>query len=232
MVEIVPAIMPASLKEAREKIALVALHTAVVQLDLMDGMFVPEKTWPYTTESGTPDAEFSLSDLYASADRVVGYEIDLMVRNPFDAARFWIAQGAERIILHFEGIEEQDSLPHDLKALREQADSLGHSVALGLAIAIATPETLLVPYLADIDFVQCMGIAAIGYQGTPFDARVIPKVAYLRKTAPELIISIDGGVNFESAPHLIAAGANRLVSGSAIFASSDVEQTIRDLGGS
>ena len=71
-----------------------------------------------------------------------------------------------------------------------------------------------------------MGIEKIGYQGQPFDERVIDQVKALRKEYPELIISVDGGVSFDTAPRLIEAGANRLVVGSVIFNSLDIRETV------
>ena len=74
-----------------------------------------------------------------------------------------------------------------------------------------------------------MGIAKIGYQGQPFDGQVIQKIQDLRKQYPEVTISVDGGVNFETAPKLIEAGATRLVSGSTILQSNNPEKTIEQL---
>ena len=77
-----------------------------------------------------------------------------------------------------------------------------------------------------IDFVQFMGIENIGYQGEPFDERVFEKIRELRERFPDTIISVDGGVSLENADKLIEAGANRLVSGSAIFESGDIAGTV------
>ena len=74
-----------------------------------------------------------------------------------------------------------------------------------------------------------MGIAKIGYQGQPFDSRVVAKIEDLRERYPDVTISVDGGVNFESAPKLIAAGVTRLVSGSTILNSKNIEETIYQL---
>ncbi|MEK7390774.1 MAG: hypothetical protein AAB635_01405, partial [Patescibacteria group bacterium] len=77
-----------------------------------------------------------------------------------------------------------------------------------------------------VDFVQFMGIAKIGFQGQLFDERVYDKISGLRATRPNVTISVDGGVNLETATKLIEAGANRLVVGSALFESEDVAVTI------
>ena len=74
-----------------------------------------------------------------------------------------------------------------------------------------------------------MGIAKIGYQGEPFDERAPEQINQLRVKYPNLAISVDGGVSLETAPLLKAAGANRLVAGSAIFGASDIALAIREL---
>ena len=100
---------------------------------------------------------------------------------------------------------------------------------IGVAINTTTSVELLKPLISHIDFVQCMGIEKIGFQGEPFDERAIDQVKSLRKDFPELIISVDGGVNLDSASELIKAGANRLVAGSAIFQSFDIDEAIVEL---
>ena len=102
-------------------------------------------------------------------------------------------------------------------------------VELGLALNPDTSLDTILPYMEKIDFVQCMGIARIGYQGQPFDERVLTQINQLRVKYPNLPISVDGGVNIETAALLKQAGATRLVAGSAIFGASDVSEAITGL---
>lgn len=74
-----------------------------------------------------------------------------------------------------------------------------------------------------------MGIATIGRQGEPFDERVIEKIKSIRAKYPDMVISIDGGVSFDTAPELIEAGATRLVAGSAIFENPNPHGAIQEL---
>ena len=74
-----------------------------------------------------------------------------------------------------------------------------------------------------------MGIDKIGFQGQPFDERVLENVRKIRKAHPEMPISIDGSVNFDTAKSLVDAGATRLVSGSAILEADDFTQAIAQL---
>lgn len=102
-------------------------------------------------------------------------------------------------------------------------------IEVGIALDTTTPNEKVYPLVEKIDFVQFMGIEKIGYQGQDFDARVLEKIANLREKFKRVIISVDGSVNLETAPKLIEAGANRLVSGSAIFESNDIKKTIEQL---
>ena len=73
-----------------------------------------------------------------------------------------------------------------------------------------------------------MGINHVGFQGEPFDERVIEKVKAVRAKYPEMIISVDGGVSLETAPKLIEAGVSRLIVGSAIFNSDNFIESIQN----
>jgi ribulose-phosphate 3-epimerase len=109
----------------------------------------------------------------------------------------------------------------------QQPDFLGEEVVeLGVALGLDTPIDAIAPFIHAVNFVQFMGIAKIGYQGQPFDERVICRIKNLRGAHSEVIISVDGGVNLETAPLLLEAGADRLVVGSAIFESGDIKKTI------
>ncbi|MBI2618221.1 hypothetical protein HYW58_02095 [Candidatus Kaiserbacteria bacterium] len=226
MVEIIPAIMPENLKDLRGKVARVKGLVPLVQIDVMDGEFVPEKSWPYTA-SGTKEFQDCVRQGSLPYWDEIEYEVDLMVARPEKVVQEWMALQVRRIIIH---IESTNSI-HDIisriekECSRESEEGICHTER-GLALSTATPNETLEPYIHDIDFVQLMGIEKIGYQGQPFDKRVLEKIKSLRHLHPHLIISVDGGVNMETAPALVRAGATRLVSGSAIFTSTDIGRTI------
>ena len=94
---------------------------------------------------------------------------------------------------------------------------------------ITTPHETLYPFIEQLDFVQFMGIAEIGFQGSTFSESVFAKIEDLRNRYPELIISVDGGVNLEVAKRLVETGVNRIVVGSAIFGKNDREKVERAL---
>lgn len=219
MIEIIPALMPKNYDDLAEKMGLFAGVVSLVQLDIMDGKFVPNRTWPYDPkdahfakivlqEEGMPEWDF------------VDFEADLMVENPEDVVGKWAMAGARRIIVHMESMS-------DFEAIREMVPQ--DLIELGLAINTTTPLSSLEPYLDQVDFVQCMGIAKIGFQGEVFDERVLEHIRSLRALRPEMPISVDGAVNLETARALVDAGATRLVSGSAILKSGDVSHAVEDL---
>lgn len=221
MIEVVPAVLPKSFAELSEKVSSVAGLVSTVQLDVLDGVFVSEMSWPY--QEGGVSAEFLQLQRGERSVPSLGklqLEVDLMVAHPETVVDQWVAAGAKRIIVHIESVSAPREFFTNVQPIRDRG------VEVGVAIAIETETSSLIPLLDLVDVVQCMGIAQIGYQGNPFDNRVLGKLAYLRQHAPEIILSVDGGVNLESAPKLISVGANRLVAGSAIFASANIPETI------
>ncbi|MBI2049286.1 MAG: hypothetical protein HYT29_02535 [Parcubacteria group bacterium] len=227
--ELIPAIMPRSFTELREYVEQVKGLVNVVQLDVMDGIFVPEKSWPYTDGDYEGFLRLAAGDESLDAWAEMDFEVDLMVANPETEIKNWFDAGVRRVIVH---IESTDALPKilsltkDSAHAREEEDSFYAPREIGIAIDLETPSELLDPWMRDVDFVQFMGIAKIGYQGQPFDERVIQKIQEFREKYPDVTISVDGGVSLETAPRLIEAGANRLVAGSALWKSEDIEEAI------
>jgi len=231
MVEIIPAIMPDNYKDLKEKANRVRGIVQCAQIDIMDGKFVPSVSWPYDKDGVKEFASMvSESEMLPFWDEI-DYEIDLMVKNPEDIISNWITLGARRIIIHIEStdkIREIIDLTKDRCYRNEDFVCLEH-VEFGIALGIDTGFDKLNPFVYDLDVVQLMGIKKIGYQGQEFDENTINRVKSLREKYPHLIISIDGGVSFKTAPKLISAGVSRLVSGSVIFGSLDVNETILKL---
>lgn len=211
--------MPKNYDDLTEKVGLFAGVVSLIQFDIMDGKFVPNRTWPYNPgdqhfekisreEEGMPEWE------------IIDFEVDLMVQNPEEVVGKWITAGAQRIIIHREGV-------NDFEKIREMVPE--GIIELGIALNPSTPLSSIEPYLDRVDFVQCMGISKIGFQGEPFDMRVLEQIRSLRTLRPEMPVSVDGAVNFETAKILAEAGATRLVAGSAILKSGDVSNAVEEL---
>lgn len=219
MIEIIPAIMPKNYDDLVEKMGLFAGVVPLVQVDVTDGKFTKNRTWPYdprdehfekitNQDEGMPEWE------------VVDFEADLMVANPEEVVEKWVAAGARRIVIHIESVS-------DFAIIREAVPS--GMVELGLAFNTSTPLSSIEQYLDQVDFVQCMGIKNIGFQGEAFDELVLEHIRALRALRPEMPISVDGAVSFETARALAQAGATRLVSGSAILKSGDVSFAVEEM---
>ena len=233
MTEIIPAIMPDTYEDLLEKAGRVNGVAPLAQIDIMDGVFVKSKSWPYTEGGVKREPHFvalSTQDEGMPFWETLDYEIDLMIAEPEKHVDEWFPLGASRLIFHVEAIKDHDLfVGHDM--FKEGARDIGGErvVEIGLAINPDTPIEALLPYMGMVDFVQCMGIAKIGYQGQPFDDRVLERINELRVTYPNTPIAVDGGVNLDTVPLLKAAGASRLVAGSAIFGASDVEEAYHSL---
>jgi ribulose-phosphate 3-epimerase len=239
MTEVIPAIIPESFEDLKDKMVQVRGLTKLVQVDVCDGKFVPSKCWPYIG-----DREDNFKKILNESEgfpfwEKMDFEADLMISEPEKgSAEDWIHAGAKRIILHIESSEKLLDFVKELRKKYGYPSESAVSVEIGIGIGIETPNEMLNIYLTPdetgktlADFVQFMGIRKIGYQHQEFDEEVLNKIADLRKKYPELIISIDGGVSFDNASDLVDAGVNRLVSGSALYESEDMKEAIEELSG-
>lgn len=214
MIEIVPAVIPADFADIEKGMSTVAGFVKRVQIDVSDGAYTPVRTWPYTAGD----------DISTELKRVpwqkLKYEFDLMVERPEESLETWFSSGAVAIIVHLRSTQE---MPEIIRRARER------KVGIGIALRPNDNNEAIAGYAEDITFVQCMGNEKIGYHGVALDERVYDKIADLRLRYPALTITVDIGVNTDTAPKLIAAGASRLVSGSAIFGSNDPREAYETL---
>jgi len=220
MTKVVPAIIPHTKEQLTEEIRKVAQFAPLVQIDITDGVFVPTKTWPYNGR----DAEF-FEKLKAEEEgwprwEDVEFEIHLMVKNPEEVLLDWIHTGATTIVAHIEATKNFQKV---IDICRE------NSVSVGVAIKPSTDNTLLEPFVSQVDFIQVMGSDLLGKHNIPLDMKAVEKIKSLRNLYLESIIAIDIGVTEETEDLLIDAGANKLISGGAILNSSHPEDVYDEL---
>jgi ribulose-phosphate 3-epimerase len=213
--EIIPAILPRDFNEIEEKIGLIHGLAKTVQIDVCDGQFTPSASWPYRKR----DDDFE--KLIHEQEGFPGwededFEIDLMANRPDELVDDWVSAGASRIIIHIESKGD----------IKKALVILGGRVEIGLALNEDTSLEAVEPYFEHVNFIQLMGIDNIGFQGQAFDEKVIGRIKEVRLKYPTLPISIDGGVSLENARELIAAGADRLVVGSAIFGTDNPTEAL------
>jgi ribulose-phosphate 3-epimerase len=132
------------------------------------------------------------------------------------AAEAMVALGASRVVVHAAQEGAQEAL-----ARLQQYRAGDYAVAVGVALRAHDEALVAQGFEGLVDYVQVMGIAHEGRQGEPFDPQALELVRALRAAYPALVIQVDGGVSAKSARALSAAGANRLVAGSAILGSDD-----------
>lgn len=217
MLEIIPAIIPESIDDLHDKLALVAGIAPVVQIDFVDGVFAPDAlpSWPFHDRD-----EGEYFHIVGSEEDGLPYwdsfffEADLMVKEPEHIIDDIIGAGFSRVILH---AGSSGKIAEIFDTLR------GYDIETGLAVHVGDDVEGLGDVLEKADVIQIMGIEHIGRQGEPLSECALALLSTLRAKYPERIISVDGGVNLKNAPLLVGAGADRLVSGSALFGSDDIE---------
>lgn len=212
MVTLVPAVIPQSLEHLTRTLETVSSFTKEVQVDIVDGRFVPFTSWPYVPKG-------SVSDLQQFT-KTLTIEVDLMVKEPERILHTYVDAGVQKIVLHLESLASSSIIP----TLRNECRAM-----LGLSILNDTPLQALAPYLQYADYVQLMGIDRIGVQGQPFDERVLARIREVHALRPGIIVSIDGSVNQDTVEKLRNAGADRLVSGSAILSAPDPQRAFEAL---
>lgn len=235
MIEIIPAILPKNYEDLKNKIALVRDIVPVVQIDICDGIFVPSFTWPFLSVS--KKSVFDDVDLDEHFRKIlneqegipfwedIDFELDLMVSDAMENFDVYTKLGAKRIVFHLESFPDLKEFNNFLEGIDIYIREM---VEIGIAINLTTPIEQIFPLVPNIDFVQCMGIDKIGFQGQEFNIDVIENIKILKEKFPDLVISVDGGVDLENGYALVKAGVTRLVAGSAIFNSEDIIGAVED----
>lgn len=204
MIKIAPSILSADFTRLGEQVLEVqAAGVDRIQIDVMDGRFVPNITF------GT-QAVASLRPLTH-----LTLEVHLMVEPPEDFIRPFAEAGADTIIVH------QEATPHLHRAI-QHIHSLGKKA--GVAINPSTPALLLSEIIGSLDLVLVMTVNP-GFGGQEFITETLPKIREVRRQIEELDLTceveVDGGINHETAPLAVEAGADVLVAGSSVFGSND-----------
>ena len=180
-----------------------------VHVDIMDGHFVP-------------NISFGVN-MVKTLRRLMGeatLDVHLMIEQPDRYANEFIEAGADCLNIH---LEARHQSARTLAAIREKG------CRTGLAINPATLLKHAVPLLPLCDQLLCMTVNP-GFGGQPFLSEVLPKIREAREFIVrqnyQVDITVDGGINNETAAQCIASGANVLVSGSYLFSQSDLAQAV------
>ncbi|GAC1653374.1 MAG: ribulose-phosphate 3-epimerase [Candidatus Dormibacteraceae bacterium] len=195
-VGIVPSILSADFLRLGEQImAVVEAGADRIQIDIMDGHFVPNLTMG-------PDILRAVRGITK-----LPLEAHLMVERPERFIDMFVAAGADVILVQ---VESTYTLYRTVKAIRDAGASPG--VVLNPATSVEALREIL-PY---IDEVLVMTIEP-GFGGQSFIESSPAKIARVRAMAPAHDIEVDGGIDLHTAPLAVTAGANLLVAGSSVY---------------
>jgi len=183
-----------------------------LHFDVMDGVFVPSKTYDYQMVATIKNYSNQFFDCH------------LMVENPLPDIYRYVKAGANLVTVHFEALGLTTGIA--LQAIRD----LG--AQCGISIKPATPIDTLIPYLNSVDLVLIMSVEP-GKGGQKFLESALDKIIFLNqyREAHHLtyIIEVDGGINLTTGKLVAMAGADVAVAGSFIFNQANREQAIKDL---
>ncbi|MEE1023985.1 MAG: ribulose-phosphate 3-epimerase [Acutalibacteraceae bacterium] len=212
MVKFSPSILTADFVHLGEAITeLDAAKTDMLHLDVMDGIFVPN------ISIGIP----VVASIRKATETVL--DVHLMIDRPHRYIEQFAKAGADIIGFHTEAGSDIEST---LKLIK----SYGKKTCL--TIKPATPAQEVFPYLELCDMVLVMSVEP-GFGGQKFIEGALPKIAAIReeinKRGLDIDIEVDGGVNMETAPLCVKAGANVLVTGNVLFSADDMTKRLSEL---
>ena len=212
MIEIAPSILSADFTRLGQQIEIVeGAGASLLHVDVMDGRFVPNIT------VGLP--------VVKAISRATQLPIDahLMIVEPGRYAEQFVKAGAQMVSIHIEADPHAHRTLSAIRAAGAQA---------GIAINPATPLSALDEVLKFADYVLLMSVNP-GFGGQTFIPESLDKVRRLRKMIDErglkARIEIDGGIDAENIAEVASAGAEIIVSGSAIFGGPDPAVALRKL---
>ena len=211
-IDIAPSILSADFARLAEEIKAVESGGAtLLHVDVMDGHFVPNIT------IGLP--------VVKSLAKATQLPLDthLMISQPGLYAEQFVQAGAQMVSVHVEADVHLHRTVSSIKAAGAKA---------GVVINPATPIELLNEILDFVDYVLIMSVNP-GFGGQKFISTAVDKVARLRRLIDQrglpVRIEIDGGIDLNNIRRVIDAGAEIIVSGSAIFGTNDPGAAVREM---
>ncbi len=209
---IVPSLLSANFGHLARDIKIMQdAGAASVQIDVMDGHFVPNITvGPVVIE-------------WLRKETSIFLDVHLMIENPQDYIGPFAKAGSNLLTVHWEACQDPVSVIREIKKL---------GVKAGMAIRPKTPADVFTPILKELDYALVMTVEP-GFGGQAFMPEMLEKVRTLRKRIDEVSLAcelqVDGGINLKTAKEAADAGATSLVAGSAVFGAPDPAQAFRAL---
>ncbi len=216
--KIAPSILSADFSRMGDAIRLCEAGGAdLIHCDVMDGSFVEPITFGgQMVKNIRPLTKLPL-------------DVHLMIEHPKTQIKFFAEAGADIITVHYEACAKisQGYLKETLELIKS------YGVKCGAVVNPDVPVEELFPVFPLCDMVLLMSVFP-GYGGQKFIPSVLEKIKSAREYArsvgkPDMDIEVDGGINAQTAPLAISAGANVLVAGSAIFGAPDFAAAVKNL---
>ncbi|RLG11667.1 ribulose-phosphate 3-epimerase [Candidatus Pacearchaeota archaeon] len=207
---IAPSLLSADFSNLKEEVKKIEEADAdILHLDIMDGRFVPNITFgPLIVSALRPHSKLI-------------FDVHLMIVEPEKYIKDFAKAGADWISVHAEATLHLHRAILKIKELGKKA---------GVALNPHTPLNILEYILDDLDYVVIMTVDP-GFGGQKFIKNCLPKIEKLKeileKKEKTVLIEVDGGINKDTAPLVIKAGANVLVAGSAVFGKEDYSEAIK-----
>lgn len=201
-----PSLLAADLMNLQRDVETVSNSGAKwVHIDVMDGHFVPNLSFGYTTVKGIQ----GVSDLVL--------DVHLMITEPIRYVQQFCDAGADYLTIHVEA-DTPENVDAALDAIRARG------VKAGLSLKPGTPVEALLPYIDKCGLLLVMTVEP-GFGGQKFMADMMSKVRFLRELVNarglDCRVEVDGGVDLHTAPTCKENGADVLVAGSAFFKAPD-----------
>ena len=203
--KIIPAILTDKPEELKRMITQAESFCDLIQIDIMDGRFVPSKS-------------ISAEDLMKVKTNLK-LEIHLMVEEPTKYFESFKRAGAKRIVFHYESKEEPSEVIEEIRALGLEA---------GIAINPETPVADVEKFFKDIDTLLFLSVNP-GFYGSKFLPEVCEKAKALKNRKDKPVIAMDGGIKADNILLIRDAGVDIACVGSGIYGKGDAKQNYQDL---
>ena len=204
-VRVVPAILTDDPRVLEKLVKQAETFTDYVQLDIMDGKFVPSRS-------------VTCGDIAGLKTRLK-WEAHLMVMHPEDCLEDFRGAGARGIVFHYEATDMPEKIILNIKKLNMKA---------GLAVNPETPIRAIKKLVAKLDNVLFLSVNP-GFYGAQFIPEVLEKIVEFRKAYPKIATGIDGGIKENNIAQIARTGVDVIYVGSAIFLQSDPAASYRRL---
>ena len=212
---IAPSLLSADKEHLKDEILKVeALGCEFIHWDIMDGIFVPNKSFPVSAVKENAKVHKMVNDVH------------IMVADPMKVAPEFIEAGADYVTFHFEALE----CPVCCKKLIDKIHSLGCKA--GISIKPKTNVKVLKELVRHVDLVLVMSVEP-GKGGQAFIPSALGKIKKLRKWIDKenlnCLIEVDGGINGETGQKCRKAGVDILVAGSYLYGHDDIKERVDSL---